>query len=135
MVSAHDIRLSTLLALTRDAVLSARARLTRGVASVRALARTATRAARGAFSNHIITLLALNSKLRVRRARAGHTRRALGVRLLTGGASSARLVVSIDDIRRRTILALTRCGERRASTANALGSISVWTRASSTDGA
>ena len=83
MVSADDIRLRTLLTLTRDAVLSARACLTRSVLSVRALARTATRAARGAFSNHIITLLTLDSKLRVRRARAVHTGGAICVWLLT----------------------------------------------------
>ena len=108
MVSADDIRLHTLLTLTRDAVLSARACLARSVLSVRPLARTATRAARGAFSNHIITLLALNSKLRVRRASAIHTCGALGVRLLTRGTCRARLVIGAHDIRRHTILALTR---------------------------
>ena len=38
----------------------------RSVVSVWTLARTATRAARSAFSNHIVTLLTLDSELRVR---------------------------------------------------------------------
>jgi hypothetical protein len=107
MVSADDIRLSALLALTRDAVLSAGARLARSVVSVWTLARTATRAARSAFSNHIVTLLALDSELRVRRASAVHTGGALRVWLLTRGACRACLMVSTDDIRLGTLLALT----------------------------
>jgi hypothetical protein len=83
MVITHDIRLTTLLALTRDAVLSARARLTRGVVSVRALSRTTNEAARGAWTNHVVTLLALNSELRVCSASAIHTSGALCVWLLT----------------------------------------------------
>ena len=102
-----NIRLSTILALTRDAVLRARACLACGVLSVGTFARAATRAARGACSNHVITLLTLNSELRVRRARAVHACRALGVRLLAWTACCARLMISTHDIRRRTLLALT----------------------------
>ena len=108
MVSTDDIRLSTLLALTRDAILSTGARLARSVVSVWTLARTATRAARSAFSNHIVTLLTLDSELRVRRASAVHTSGALRVWLLTRGACHARLMVSAHDIRLGTLLALTR---------------------------
>ena len=86
MVSADDIRLGALLALTRDAVLSAGARLACSALGVRALARTATRAARGARSNHIVTLLTLDSKLRVRRAGTIHACTAISVWLLTRGA-------------------------------------------------
>ena len=180
MISTHDIRLRTLLALTGDAVLRAGACLTRrvlgvgtfagatsnatcrtrtkhsvtlhthnaelrkrctnaintcGAIHVRLLTRRTGDAARGARTKHSITLHALSAELRIRRARAIHTCHALGVRLLTGKACCASLMVFIDDIRRRTILALARCRERRARAANALGSISVWTRASSTDGA
>ena len=86
MVITHDIRLCTILALTRDAVLSARAWLTRGVVGVGTLSRTATEAARGAWTNHVITLLTLNSKLRVRRASAIHTCSAIRIRLLARAA-------------------------------------------------
>jgi hypothetical protein len=44
MVSADDIRLGALLALTRDAVLSAGARLACSALGVRALARTTSEA-------------------------------------------------------------------------------------------
>ena len=108
VVSTDDIRLSTLLALTRDGVLSTGARLARSVVNVWTLARTATRAARSAFSNHIVTLLTLDSELRVRRAHANHTSGALRVWLLTRGACRACLMVSAHDTRLGTLLALTR---------------------------
>ena len=56
MVIAHDIRLRAVLALARDAVLSARARLARGAV--------------GVWSDNVITFLTFKTELRVRRARA-----------------------------------------------------------------
>ena len=63
-----DIRLRALLALTRDAVLSARARLARGAVCVRTLASLAGDAARSVWPDNVITVLTFDTKLRVCRA-------------------------------------------------------------------
>ena len=125
VVIAHDIRLSTILALTRDAVLRARAWLACGVVSIRTLSRTTSEAARGARTNHIITLLTLNSKLRVCSAIAIHTCGAICIRLLAWWARRTRLVVIAHDIRLSTILALTRDAVLRARAWLACGVVSV----------
>ena len=83
MVITNDIRLRTILALTGDAILRAIACLARGAVGVGTLTRIASEAARGARTNHIITLPAFDTKLRVRSAYARHACRAIRVRLLT----------------------------------------------------
>ena len=83
MVIVNDVRMQAVLALTRDAVLSASARLARGAICVRALARLAGDAARSVWPDNVVTLLTLHSKLRVCSAIAIHTCGAICVRLLT----------------------------------------------------
>ena len=70
-------------------------------------------------------LLALHSELRVRCARAIHTRDAIGVRLLAGGACRASLMVIAHDIRCHALLTLTRDAILRAGACLARGAIGI----------
>ena len=93
VVNAHDIRLRTLLALARDAVLSAGACLARGAIGVGALACTASEAT---GRTNIVDVRDLWSLARLARRRpsvresTGWTSRALGVGQATSGACLAR---------------------------------------------
>ena len=93
MVLAHDIRLRALLALTRDAVLSARARLTGGAVCVRTLASLAGDAARSVWSDNVITLLTFDTELRVRRPRAVDACSSICVRLFAWTTNNASYLV------------------------------------------
>ena len=95
MVLAHDIRLRALLALTRDAVLSARARLARGAVCVRTLASLAGDAARSVWSDNVITLLTFDTELRVRRPRAVDACSSICVGLLAWTTCNASYLVRI----------------------------------------
>ena len=102
------------MALPRDAVLRARARLARGVVGVRALAGTASVAARSVWSDNVIALLAQDSELGVRRARAVDASSSICVRLLARSTCRTSLMVLAHDIWRRAVLALARDAVLRA---------------------